>query len=138
MAGGRAASTNIIPSSTGAAKAVGKIIPRLDGKLTGMAFRVPTVDVSVVDVTLRLEKDRPWHKIVKMIQESSKTSMKGIVSWTEEPLVSSDFVGNSNSCIVDLGSSIMLNDHFVKLVAWYDNEWAYSCRVVDLILHTCA
>lgn len=134
--GGRSAGANIIPSSTGAAKAVGKVIPELDGKLTGMAFRVPTIDVSVVDVTLRLQEPTSWKNVVDILKHESVSSMNGILSVTEEPLVSSDFVGNTHSCIVDLTASIMLNDRFVKMIAWYDNEWGYSCRVVDLVHHT--
>jgi glyceraldehyde 3-phosphate dehydrogenase len=132
--GGRCASTNIIPSSTGAAKAVGKVIPDLEGKLTGMAFRVPTVDVSVIDVTIRLKTNTTWDIIKASIEEESRTTLRGILKTTNEPLVSSDFIGDSHSCIVDWGSSIMLNDHFIKMIAWYDNEWGYSCRVVDLAM----
>ena len=134
--GGRSASANIIPSSTGAAKAVGKVIPELDGKLTGMAFRVPTIDVSVVDLTVRLEEGGTYEEIIKVIKESSENEMKGILGWTDEPLVSKDFEGDSRSSIIDVGAGIALNDNFVKLVSWYDNEWGYSNRLVDLLLYT--
>lgn len=130
--GGRCASYNIIPSSTGAAKAVGKVIPDLNGKLTGMAFRVPTADVSVVDLTVRLEKSVSTEELMLKIKNASDNELKGILSWTEDPLVSSDFIGNSNSSIVDIKACIQLNDNFVKLISWYDNEWGYSHRVVDL------
>ncbi len=134
--GGRSASVNIIPSSTGAAKAVGKVIPELDGKLTGMAFRVPTIDVSVVDLTVRLEVGATYDEIINVIKKASENEMKGILGWTDEPLVSTDFEGDSRSSIVDVGAGIALNKTFVKLVAWYDNEWGYSNRLVDLILYT--
>ena len=133
--GGRCASYNIIPSSTGAAKAVGKVIPELNGKLTGMAFRVPTADVSVVDLTVRLEKSVSTEELMLKIKDASDNELKGILSWTEDPLVSSDFIGNSNSSIVDIKACIQLNDNFVKLISWYDNEWGYSNRVIDLIKH---
>lgn len=133
--GGRAASFNIIPSSTGAAKAVGKVLPALNGKLTGMAFRVPTVDVSVVDLTVRLEKKATYDEIKAAIKAESEGSLKGILGYTEEDLVSTDFLGDSRSSIFDAKAGIALNDNFVKLVAWYDNEWGYSSRVVDLIRH---
>ncbi|KAG7982093.1 hypothetical protein I3843_04G032200 [Carya illinoinensis] len=133
--GGRAASFNIIPSSTGAAKAVGKVLPALNGKLTGMAFRVPTVDVSVVDLTVRLEKKASYEEIKAAIREESEGKLKGILGYTEDDVVSCDFVGNSSSSIFDAKAGIALNDNFVKLVAWYDNEWGYSTRVVDLIRH---
>ena len=132
---GRAASYNIIPASTGAAKAVGKVIPELNGKLTGMAFRVPTADVSVVDLTVRLEKAVSTEELMQTIKDASSGNMSGILDWTEEPLVSSDFIGNSNSSIVDIKACIQLNDNFIKLISWYDNEWGYSNRLVDLILH---
>ena len=132
---GRAASYNIIPASTGAAKAVGKVIPELNGKLTGMAFRVPTADVSVVDLTVRLEKAVSTEELMQTIKDASSGNMNGILDWTEEPLVSSDFIGNSNSSIVDIKACIQLNDNFVKLISWYDNEWGYSNRVIDLIKH---
>lgn len=133
--GGRASSGNIIPSSTGAAKAVTKVIPELEGKLTGMSFRVPTLDVSIVDLTCRLKKVTTYEKIVKAIKQESEGAMKGILGWTDQALVSSDFIGDERSCIFDINAGIMLNDKFVKLVAWYDNEWGYSCRVVDLAIH---
>jgi len=133
--GGRATLTNIIPSSTGAAKAVTKVIPELKGRLTGMSFRVPTVDVSVVDLTCRLEKATTYEEICAAVKKASENEMKGILSYTDEPLVSMDFKGNAHTSIFDAGAGIMLNDHFVKLVAWYDNEWGYSNKLVDLILH---
>ncbi|KAK8587483.1 hypothetical protein V6N13_086468 [Hibiscus sabdariffa] len=133
--GGRAASFNIIPSSTGAAKAVGKVLPALNGKLTGMAFRVPTVDVSVVDLTVRLEKAASYDEIKAAIKEASQGELKGILGYTDEDLVSTDFVGDSRSSIFDAKAGIALNDKFAKLVSWYDNEWGYSTRVVDLIIH---
>merc|ERR1712210_164285 len=136
--GGRCASENIIPSSTGAAKAVGKVLPSLNGKLTGMAFRVPTPDVSVVDLTCRIEKGAKYEEIVAAIKEYSEGSMKGILDWTDEEVVSTDFVSCKASSIFDVGAGIALNDTFVKLVSWYDNEYGYSNRVVDLIayIHT--
>jgi len=133
--GGRAAGVNIIPSSTGAAKAVGKVLPELNGKLTGMAFRVPTIDVSVVDLTVRLEKPASYDAIKAAIRAEANGKMKGILGYTEEDVVSSDFITDSRSSIFDAKAGIALTDNFVKLVAWYDNEWGYSCRVVDLILH---
>lgn len=133
--GGRAASFNIIPSSTGAAKAVGKVLPALNGKLTGMSLRVPTVDVSVVDLTVRLEKKTTYEDIKAAIKEESEGKLKGILGYTEEDLVSTDFVGDSRSSIFDAKAGIALNDNFVKLVSWYDNEMGYSTRVVDLICH---
>uniref|UniRef100_A0A2V0UNM3 Glyceraldehyde-3-phosphate dehydrogenase n=1 Tax=Quercus robur TaxID=38942 RepID=A0A2V0UNM3_QUERO len=133
--GGRAASFNIIPSSTGAAKAVGKVLPQLNGKLTGMSFRVPTVDVSVVDLTVRLEKKASYEEIKKAIKEESEGKLKGILGYTEDDVVSTDFIGDSRSSIFDAKAGIALNDNFVKLVSWYDNEWGYSSRVVDLIVH---
>ncbi|XP_010554090.1 PREDICTED: glyceraldehyde-3-phosphate dehydrogenase 1, cytosolic [Tarenaya hassleriana] len=133
--GGRAASFNIIPSSTGAAKAVGKVLPELNGKLTGMAFRVPTVDVSVVDLTVRLSKNASYDSIKSALKEASEGSMKGILGYTEDDVVSSDFVGDSRSSIFDAKAGIALNDNFVKIVSWYDNEWGYSNRVVDLVRH---
>ncbi|XP_020415386.1 glyceraldehyde-3-phosphate dehydrogenase GAPC2, cytosolic isoform X2 [Prunus persica] len=133
--GGRAAATNIIPSSTGAAKAVGKVLPALNGKLTGMAFRVPTVDVSVVDLTVRLEKKATYDEIKDAIKKESEGSMKGILGYTDEDVVSTDFVGDNRSSIFDAKAGIALNDNFVKLVSWYDNEWGYSSRVIDLICH---
>ncbi|KAL8471148.1 hypothetical protein ACS0TY_028108 [Phlomoides rotata] len=133
--GGRAASFNIIPSSTGAAKAVGKVLPALNGKLTGMAFRVPTIDVSVVDLTARLEKAATYDEIKAAIKEESETKMKGILGYTEEEVVSTDFTGDSRSSIFDAKAGIALNGNFVKVVSWYDNEWGYSNRVIDLIRH---
>jgi len=131
--GGRAAGENIIPSSTGAAKAVTKVIPSLKGKLTGMAFRVPTLDVSVVDLTCRLEKETTYNDIKAAIKNASENELKGILGYVDEPLVSTDFVGDSRTCIFDAEAGIMLNPTFVKLVAWYDNEWGYSNKVLDLI-----
>jgi len=136
--GGRAASGNIIPSSTGAAKAVTKVIPSLKGKLTGMAFRVPTIDVSVVDFTCRLEKATTYEEICAHIKANSEGSQKGFLGYTDEPLVSTDFEGDNRSCIFDAGAGIMLNPNFVKLICWYDNEWGYSGRVVDLMKHVAA
>merc|ERR1712194_282860 len=129
--GGRAASGNIIPSSTGAAKAVTKGIPSLQGKLTGMAFRVPTIDVSVVDLTCKLEKETTYEEICAHIKALSEGKMKGVLGYCDEPLVSTDFESDSRSSIFDAQAGIMLNPSFVKLVAWYDNEWGYSSRVVD-------
>jgi len=133
--GGRCASQNIIPSATGAAKAVGKVIPSLNGKLTGMAFRVPTPDVSVVDLTCKIEKEASYDDIVAAIKEASETSMKGVLSWTADEVVSTDFIGNKFSSIFDIKAGIALNKSFVKLVSWYDNEWGYSNRLVDLCVH---
>jgi glyceraldehyde 3-phosphate dehydrogenase len=133
--GGRTAATNIIPSSTGAAKAVGKVIPELNGKLTGMAFRVPTADVSVVDLTVRLSKPAKYDEVKAAIKKASENELKGILAYTEDEVVSSDFIGDSHSSIFDAKAGISLNDNFVKLVSWYDNEFGYSCRVVDLIQH---
>ena len=133
--GGRAATGNIIPSSTGAAKAVGKVIPSLNGKLTGMSFRVPTLDVSVVDLTVRLARDTTYEEICAAVKEASEGKMKGILGYTNEDLVSSDFIGDSRTSIFDEKAGIMLNPRFVKLVAWYDNEWGYSCKVLELINH---
>lgn len=133
--GGRTASQNIIPSSTGAAKAVGKVIPELNGKLTGMAFRVPVPDVSVVDLTVRIEKGASYDEIKNAIKAASTGPMKGILEYTEDQVVSSDFIGDTNSSIFDAKAGIALNDNFVKLVSWYDNECGYSHRVVDLIKH---
>lgn len=133
--GGRAASHNIIPSSTGAAKAVGKVIPELNGKLTGMAFRVPTINVSVVDLTCRLDKPAKYEEIKAAFKAASEGPMKGILRYTEDLVVSSDFIGETNTCVFDADAGIALNDHFVKLVAWYDNEWAYSNKLLDLVSH---
>jgi glyceraldehyde-3-phosphate dehydrogenase type I len=131
--GGRHAATNIIPSSTGAAKAVGKVIPSLNGKLTGMAFRVPVADVSVVDLTARLQKGASYDEIKAAVKEAAEGDLKGILEYTEDQVVSSDFVSTSFSSIFDAGAGISLNDNFVKLVAWYDNEYGYSNRVIDLL-----
>jgi len=133
--GGRAAAANIIPSSTGAAKAVGVVIPELNGKLTGMAFRVPTINVSVVDLTCKLEKSASYDDIKATIKAASEGELKGILAYTEDMVVSSDFIGEACTSIFDAGAGIALNDNFVKLVSWYDNEWGYSNKVVDLIQH---
>jgi len=133
--GGRGAAQNIIPSSTGAAKAVGKVIPELNGKLTGMAFRVPTADVSVVDLTVRIQKEASYEDICKCIKDASSGSMKGILGYTDEDLVSTDFIGDQRSSIFDAKAGIQLSKTFVKLVSWYDNEMGYSNRVVDLITY---
>eukprot|EP00737_Agarophyton_chilense_P000469 gb/GEZJ01000523.1/.p1 GENE.gb/GEZJ01000523.1/~~gb/GEZJ01000523.1/.p1 ORF type:complete len:336 (+),score=64.96 gb/GEZJ01000523.1/:306-1313(+) len=133
--GGRGAGANIIPSSTGAAKAVGKVLPELNGKLTGMAFRVPTPDVSVVDLTVRLATETSYDDIKATMKAAAEDSMKGILKYTEESVVSTDFIHDDASCVFDAGAGIMLNSRFCKLVAWYDNEWGYSNRVVDLIAH---
>ena len=130
---GRAAGANIIPSTTGAAKAVGKVIPELKGKLTGMAFRVPTTNVSVVDLTVRLQKDTSYEEISKKIKEASEGQMKGILGWTEDEVVSSDFIQSPLSSIFDANAGIGLGPRFVKLISWYDNEWGYSNRVVELL-----
>merc|ERR1711915_465474 len=136
--GGRGAGFNIIPSSTGAAKAVGKVLPALNGKLTGMSFRVPTPDVSVVDLTVRLEKSATYDEIKAAIKEESEGKLKGILGYIEDAVVSTDFIGDSRSSIFDAQAGIALSDNFVKLVSWYDNEWGYSSRVVDLIVHMAA
>eukprot|EP00979_Chaetoceros_neogracilis_P004081 scaffold711_cov255-Chaetoceros_neogracile.AAC.5 len=136
--GGRAASGNIIPSSTGAAKAVTKVIPSLQGKLTGMAFRVPTIDVSVVDFTCKLGKATTYEEICATIKARSEGDMKGILGYCDEPLVSTDFESDPRSSIFDAQAGIMLNPTFVKLICWYDNEWGYSSRVVDLMKHIAA
>jgi len=130
---GRSAAANIIPASTGAAKAVGKVIPALNGKLTGMAFRVPVHDVSVVDLTVRIAKPATYDEIKQKVKEASEGPLKGILGYTEDQVVSSDFIGESTSSIFDADAGIQLNPNFVKLVSWYDNEFGYSCRVVDLI-----
>ncbi|HSR03016.1 MAG TPA: type I glyceraldehyde-3-phosphate dehydrogenase, partial [Proteiniclasticum sp.] len=131
--GGRAASANIIPSSTGAAKAVGKVIPELNGKLTGMAFRVPTINVSVVDLTVRLEKAATYEEIKAAIKHASENELKGILGYTEDAVVSTDFIHDARTSIFDASAGIALNDNFVKLVSWYDNEWGYSNKLVDLV-----
>ncbi|ECY0203185.1 glyceraldehyde-3-phosphate dehydrogenase [Salmonella enterica] len=133
--GGRGAAQNIIPSSTGAAKAVGKVLPELNGKLTGMAFRIPTPNVSVVDLTVRLEKAASYEDIKKVIKAASEGSMKGILGYTEDDVVSTDFNGEVCTSVFDAKASIALNDNFVKLVSWYDNETGYSNKVLDLITH---
>merc|ERR1712178_524673 len=133
--GGRCASQNIIPSSTGAAKAVGKVIPEMNGKLTGMAFRVPTPDVSVVDLTCRLEKPAKYEDIVAAVKASASGPMNGVLDWTDEEVVSTDFVTCKASSVFDVKAGIALNDNFVKLVTWYDNEWGYSNRLIDLAVH---
>jgi len=133
--GGRGAYQNIIPSSTGAAKAVGKVIPEMNGKLTGMAFRVPTADVSVVDLTVRLVKEASYDDIKAAIKAAADGPMKGILGYTEDDVVSMDFLGDCRSSIFDAKAGIALSGKFVKLVSWYDNEFGYSCRVVELINH---
>lgn len=135
---GRTAAQNIIPASTGAAKAVGKVIPELNGKLTGMAFRVPTPNVSVVDLTVRLQKEAKYEDIVAAIKAAANGPMKGVLACTEDQVVSTDFIGDENSSIFDAKAGIQLSPTFVKLISWYDNEFGYSCRVVDLVsyIHT--
>lgn len=133
--GGRAASYNIIPSSTGAAKAVGKVIPALDGKLTGMAFRVPTADVSVVDLTCNLEKPATYEEICAVVKKASENEMKGVIEYVDDLVVSSDFISDEHTSIFDAKAGIALTDTFVKLVAWYDNEWGYSNKLVDLAIY---
>ena len=135
--GGRAASCNIIPSSTGAAKAVGEVIPSLKGKLTGMSFRVPTVNVSVVDLTVRLSKETTYEEIVKAVKEAAEGGLEGILGWTDDAVVSSDFIGDARTSIFDVNAGIMISPTFVKLVSWYDNEWGYSNKTVDLACHIC-
>jgi glyceraldehyde 3-phosphate dehydrogenase (phosphorylating) len=133
--GGRAAAGNIIPSSTGAAKAVGKVIPELNGKLTGMAFRVPTLNVSVVDLTCRISKPASFDDIKKAMKTASEGPLKGILGYTEDAVVSSDFNGDSRTSIFDAGAGIALSENFIKVVSWYDNEWGYSNKLLDLIAH---
>ena len=133
--GGRAAATNIIPSSTGAAKAVGLVLPELKGKLTGMAFRVPTTNVSVVDLTVRLAKPATYEQIKTAIKTAADGPMKGIMKYTEDAVVSTDFIGEGCTSVFDASAGIALNDNFVKLVSWYDNEWGYSCKLIDLMRH---
>ena len=133
--GGRGAGQNIIPSSTGAAKAVGRVIPELNGKLTGMAFRVPTPNISVVDLTVNLKTAATYEEIKKAMKEASETNLKGVLGYTEEPVVSSDFLGDSRTSILDANAGMALNDTFVKVVSWYDNEWGYSFKILELIQH---
>lgn len=133
--GGRAAAGNIIPSSTGAAKAVGKVIPELNGKLTGMAFRVPTLDVSVVDLTVNLAKETTYEEICKAMKDASEGELKGILGYTEDDVVSSDFIGDARTSIFDAKAGIQLTPTFVKIVSWYDNEWGYSNKCLELIAH---
>ncbi|MCD9854756.1 type I glyceraldehyde-3-phosphate dehydrogenase [Epilithonimonas sp. JDS] len=134
--GGRSALNNIIPSSTGAAKAVGKVIPSLNGKLTGMSFRVPTADVSVVDLTVKLDKPTSYEEICAAIKTASEGDLKGILGYTEDAVVSQDFVSDSRTSIFDKEAGIMLNPTFVKLVSWYDNEWGYSNKLADMLVHS--
>jgi glyceraldehyde 3-phosphate dehydrogenase len=133
--GGRAACYNIIPSSTGAAKAVGVVIPELNGKLTGMALRVPTANVSVVDLTVRLEKGASYEEVKSTLKAAAEGPLKGILGYTEDLVVSSDFIGETCTSVFDANAGIALNDNFVKVVSWYDNEWGYSNKVIDLIVH---
>tara|TARA_R110002033_G_scaffold28469_1_gene63612 strand:- start:3076 stop:4080 length:1005 start_codon:yes stop_codon:yes gene_type:complete len=132
---GRASLNNIVPASTGAAKAVGKVIPELNGKLTGMAFRIPTVDVSVVDLTCRLEKSASWEEVKKALKDASEGELKGVLGYTEEGVVSQDFVSEPKTSTFDANASMALNDNFVKLISWYDNEFGYSTKLVDLAQH---
>jgi glyceraldehyde 3-phosphate dehydrogenase len=134
--GGRAAAGNIIPSSTGAAKAVTKVIPELKGKLTGMSFRVPTLNVSVVDLTCKLEKATTYEEICKAMKAASEGELKGILGYTEDEVVSSDFIGDPRTSIFDSKAGIMLNEKFVKIISWYDNEWGYSNKLLDMIAYT--
>ena len=133
--GGRSALLNVIPSSTGAAKAVGKVIPELDGKLTGMSMRVPVADVSVVDLTVKLSKETTYEEIMKVLKNASETSMKGILGYTEDDVVSQDFISDSRTSIVDAKAGIGLNSTFFKIVSWYDNEYGYSSKLIDLSVH---
>lgn len=132
---GRAAGLNIIPASTGAAKAVGKVIPELNGKLTGMAMRVPVADVSVVDMTVKLEKETSYEEIMSVLKKTSETTMKGILGFTEDDVVSQDFIGDSRTSIIDAKAGIGLNSTFFKIISWYDNEYGYSCKMIDLAVH---
>jgi len=134
--GGRSAGSNIIPSATGAAAAVGKVYPPVNGKLTGMAFRVPVNDVSVVDLTVKLKNPTSYDNIKAVIKTAAEGELRGIMGYTDEDVVSSDFIGDTRSSIFDANAGIALSDSFVKLVAWYDNEWGYSNRVVDLLIHS--
>ena len=133
--GGRAAASNIIPSSTGAAKAVGKVLPEMNGKLTGMSFRVPTVNVSAVDLTVRLEKATSYEDIKAAMKKASEGELKGILGYTEDAVVSSDFITDPRTSIFDAEAGIMLNEHFVKVVSWYDNEWGYSNKIIEMLAH---
>jgi glyceraldehyde 3-phosphate dehydrogenase len=133
--GGRGAQANIIPSSTGAAKAVGMVLPHLNGKITGMSFRVPTADVSVVDLTFKIAKEATYAEVMAMLKLKSETTMKGVLGYTSDAVVSTDFVHDPNSSIVDAAAGIQLTPTFMKVVSWYDNEWGYSNRVVDLMAH---
>ena len=133
--GGRGASQNIIPSSTGAAKAVGLVIPAIKGKLTGMAFRVPVADVSVVDLTVRLERPATYEQIKQAMKTASEGELKGILGYTDDDVVSQDFLGDARTSIFDAKAGIALNDNFVKVVSWYDNEWGYSSKLIDLLVH---
>lgn len=134
--GGRAAAANIIPSSTGAAKAVGKVIPELNGKLTGMAFRVPTIDSSVVDLTVNLKTSTTYEEICRVMKEAAEGELKGILGYTEDDVVSSDFIHDPRTSIFDAKAGIMLTDKFVKVVSWYDNEWGYSNKLIELAMYT--
>ena len=133
--GGRAASANIIPSSTGAAKAVGKVIPELNGKLTGMSLRVPTLNVSVVDLTVRLAKETTYEEICAAMKEASEGELKGVLGYTSDDVVSSDFIGDSHTSVFDEKAGIQLSPTFVKVLSWYDNEWAFSLKMLDLVAH---
>ncbi|MBR6869654.1 MAG: type I glyceraldehyde-3-phosphate dehydrogenase, partial [Bacteroidales bacterium] len=134
--GGRAAAGNIIPSTTGAAKAVGKVIPELNGKLTGISMRVPTLDVSVVDLTVNLAKPATKEDICKAMKAASEGELKGILGYTEDAVVSSDFLGDSRTSIFDANAGVYLTDTFVKVISWYDNEWGYSCKLLEMIAYT--
>ena len=136
--GGRGAGQSIIPSSTGAARAVGRVIPELNGKLTGMAFRVPTPDVSVVDLTVNIARPTSYDEVKQAMKAASKNGLSGILGYTEDPIVSNDLLGESCTSVFDAGAGMALNDQFMKLVAWYDNEWAYSCKCIDLMRHMAA
>ena len=136
--GGRGAGQSIIPSYTGAAKAVGRVIPELNGKLTGMAFRVPTPDVSVVDLTVNLDRPTSYDNLKQTIKQASQNGLSGILGYTEDPIVSNDLLGESCTSVFDAGAGMALNDRFMKLVAWYDNDWAYSCKCIDLMRHMAA
>ena len=135
--GGRAAGLNIIPAATGAAKAIGKVIPDLDGKITGLAFRVPVYDVSVIDFTFKVNRETTYEEMMKLLKEKSENELKGILAFTEDEVVSSDFIGNSNSSIVDKKAGVSIGSSMFKIVSWYDNEWGYSNRLVDLIKRIC-